>query len=197
MKTDSLAASLEVWLPFVWYKISAHYYQETTSRDILLHNSEYRRRQAGGEWPISKELQIFHWNCFSWYDFPCLRCWVLLSDWEILEFVHPMDLYHFIRSTRALRQLLLSTNAIPIWRRSFLEHPDIPFYPEDISAPKWASLLFGPAICDVSLNFKHLLHSSSLSLWSLCRSAVSKIQWSILITVTGNVILAMWVLIWT
>ncbi len=77
-----------------------------------------------------------------------------LSDWEILEFVHPMDLYHFIRSTRALRQLLLSKNAIPIWRRSFLEHPDVPFYPEDISAPKWASLLFGPAICDVSLNFE-------------------------------------------
>ncbi|KAF8172646.1 hypothetical protein BJ912DRAFT_1080535, partial [Pholiota molesta] len=65
------------------------------------------------------------------------------------EFLHPIDLYHAIRATKGLRSFLLNKNSITIWKESFLNHPDIPFYPPDVSAPKWASLLFGPATCDV------------------------------------------------
>lgn len=70
---------------------------------------------------------------------------------QIFEALHPIDLYHIILTTRALRTLLLSKSASAIWERSFRTYPDIPFYPADVSAPKWASLLFGPATCDVSL----------------------------------------------
>ncbi|KAF8172647.1 hypothetical protein BJ912DRAFT_99990 [Pholiota molesta] len=67
---------------------------------------------------------------------------------SIFEFLHPIDLYHAIRATKGLRSFLLNKNSTTIWKESFLNHPDIPFYPPDVSAPKWASLIFGPATCD-------------------------------------------------
>ncbi|KJA26735.1 hypothetical protein HYPSUDRAFT_1028577 [Hypholoma sublateritium FD-334 SS-4] len=69
---------------------------------------------------------------------------------QILEYLHPIDLYHIIRTTKPLRSLLLSKSALKIWERSFLAYPDIPFYPNDVSAPKWASLLFAKGFCNVS-----------------------------------------------
>ena len=70
---------------------------------------------------------------------------------QILETLHPIDLYHITLTTRALRKLLLSRSASAIWENSFKAYSEIPFYPKDVSAPRWASLLFGPATCDVSL----------------------------------------------
>ncbi len=70
---------------------------------------------------------------------------------QILETLHPIDLYHITLTTRALRELILSRSASVIWEKSFKAYSEIPFYPPDVSAPRWASLLFGPATCDVSL----------------------------------------------
>ena len=70
---------------------------------------------------------------------------------QILECLHPIDLYNVIRTTKTLRSLLLSKSASKIWERCFLAYPDIPFYPKDVSPSKWASLLFATGICDVSL----------------------------------------------
>ncbi|KAF8191236.1 hypothetical protein BJ912DRAFT_1058476 [Pholiota molesta] len=67
---------------------------------------------------------------------------------SIFEFLHPIDLYHAIQTTKGLRSFLLNKNSTTIWKESFLNHPDIPFYPPGVSAPKWTSLLFGPATCD-------------------------------------------------
>ncbi|KAF9486139.1 hypothetical protein BDN70DRAFT_988152 [Pholiota conissans] len=68
---------------------------------------------------------------------------------SIFGLLHPIDLYHAIRATKALRLFLLDKNSASIWRESFLNHPDIPFYPDDVSPPKWVSLIFGPATCDI------------------------------------------------
>ncbi|KAF8191237.1 hypothetical protein BJ912DRAFT_1058477 [Pholiota molesta] len=67
---------------------------------------------------------------------------------SIFEFLHPIDLYHAIQTTKGLRSFLRNKNSTTLWKESFLNHPDIPFYPPGVSAPKWASLLFGPATCD-------------------------------------------------
>ncbi|KAF9472254.1 hypothetical protein BDN70DRAFT_971662 [Pholiota conissans] len=66
----------------------------------------------------------------------------------IYSLLHPIDLYHTIRATKGLRRFLLDKSFSFIWRECFLNYPDIPFYPDDISPPKWVSLMFGPATCD-------------------------------------------------
>ncbi|KAF9474400.1 hypothetical protein BDN70DRAFT_898994 [Pholiota conissans] len=71
-----------------------------------------------------------------------------LTIWWIYGLLHPIDLYHAICSTKRLRRFLLDKKSSFIWKESFLNYPVIPFYPDDVSAPKWASLLFGPATCD-------------------------------------------------
>ncbi|KAF9471796.1 hypothetical protein BDN70DRAFT_531296 [Pholiota conissans] len=67
---------------------------------------------------------------------------------SIYSLLHPIDLYHTLCSTKRLRHFLLDKKSSFIWRASFLNYPDIPFYPDDVSAPKWASLIFGPPTCD-------------------------------------------------
>ncbi|KAF9486101.1 hypothetical protein BDN70DRAFT_988128 [Pholiota conissans] len=90
----------------------------------------------------SSRLQV-SWNLDGIFDrFPTeLIC-------LIYSLLHPIDLYHAIRATKGLRCFLLDKSFSFIWKESFLNHPDIPFYPEDVSAPRWASLIFGPETCD-------------------------------------------------
>ena len=74
-----------------------------------------------------------------------------MSSIQIFEHLHPIDLYNLIRTSNGFRSLLLTRRATAVWRETFSRHPDIPPCPPDLSLPKWASLLFGPATCDVSL----------------------------------------------
>ncbi|KAF9486137.1 hypothetical protein BDN70DRAFT_926842 [Pholiota conissans] len=71
---------------------------------------------------------------------------------SIFEFLHPIDLYHAIRASKKLRHFLLDKNTESIWKQAFHNYPDIPLYPNYVSAPKWVSLAFGPATCDVYLS---------------------------------------------
>ncbi|KAF9486252.1 hypothetical protein BDN70DRAFT_239864 [Pholiota conissans] len=86
---------------------------------------------------------LVRWNLVALWD--CLPVELITAIYELL---HPIDLYHAIRSTKKIRSFLLEKNSAPIWRKSFLNHSDIPFYPNDVSPPKWVSLMFGPATCD-------------------------------------------------
>ncbi|KDR67588.1 hypothetical protein GALMADRAFT_1082608 [Galerina marginata CBS 339.88] len=67
---------------------------------------------------------------------------------EIFVYLHPIDLYNLMRSSKELRSLLLSRESSPIWREVFQQHPSVPPCPSHISFPKWVSILFGPATCD-------------------------------------------------
>ncbi|KDR76443.1 hypothetical protein GALMADRAFT_246804 [Galerina marginata CBS 339.88] len=69
---------------------------------------------------------------------------------EVFEHLHPLDLYNMIRSTKGMRNILLSRKASLLWEKAFHRHPDILACPyDDVSLPQWASLLFGPATCDL------------------------------------------------
>jgi hypothetical protein len=68
---------------------------------------------------------------------------------QIFEFLHPIDLYHLLCTTKSLRRFLLDRSSLSVWETVFLRHTTIQSPPTDVSLPKWASLLFGPATCDV------------------------------------------------
>ncbi|TFK69924.1 hypothetical protein BDN72DRAFT_579998 [Pluteus cervinus] len=61
---------------------------------------------------------------------------------HILGFLHPLDLYHFTRTTKYLRRLLLTPKAEHCWQDSYLNHSDFPSYPKGCSPPRWINLLF-------------------------------------------------------
>ncbi|KAI0255615.1 hypothetical protein BJV78DRAFT_688132 [Lactifluus subvellereus] len=60
-----------------------------------------------------------------------------------------MDLLNLARTSKALRQVLMSRKSISVWiaarRAAGATTPPEP--PEDMSEPSWAQLLFGPAVC--------------------------------------------------
>ncbi|PPQ68600.1 hypothetical protein CVT26_003389 [Gymnopilus dilepis] len=67
---------------------------------------------------------------------------------EIFGHLHPVDLYSLIRSSKALRNILLNRGSFSVWQSSYCQHPDIPLCPTGVSFPRWTSLLFGPSTCD-------------------------------------------------
>ncbi|EDR04345.1 uncharacterized protein LACBIDRAFT_330580 [Laccaria bicolor S238N-H82] len=68
---------------------------------------------------------------------------------EIFEFLHPIDLYSVVRSSKKLRAILLNRRASAVWKEAFRDSADVlPPCPQDVSEPQWASMLFGPATCD-------------------------------------------------
>jgi hypothetical protein len=82
----------------------------------------------------------------------CSRILVALSlDYfcsKVLGYLHPIELIQVSRTSRAFRELLHSTD--PMWRASFLIDDRLPQCPPQIPGRRWAKLLFGPKICDVS-----------------------------------------------
>ena len=63
-----------------------------------------------------------------------------------------MDLLNLARTSKALRQVLMSRKSIWVWitARRAAGATMVPDPPEDMSEPAWAQLLFGPAVCSVS-----------------------------------------------
>ncbi|KAF8181482.1 hypothetical protein BJ912DRAFT_1044602 [Pholiota molesta] len=99
-------------------------------------------------WFKKSGARSFTGNHVRNYVFSNLRIQMKPTRPKIFGFLHPIDLYHAIRATKALRHFLLDKNFTAVWKESFTNHPDIPMYPDDVSAPKWACLIFGPATCD-------------------------------------------------
>ncbi|KAF9057122.1 hypothetical protein BJ165DRAFT_8475 [Panaeolus papilionaceus] len=67
---------------------------------------------------------------------------------EVFGYLHPVDIFTLIRTTKALRSLLLSTGSAGIWYSVFARHRDVPPVPEGMSPPKWVTMLYGPPFCD-------------------------------------------------
>ncbi|KAG8957800.1 hypothetical protein FRC00_003503 [Tulasnella sp. 408] len=69
---------------------------------------------------------------------------------EICIELTPLDLLQLARSTRRLREILMSKESKPIWRRARANITDLPDCPEDLSEPQYASLMFevGCQICN-------------------------------------------------
>jgi hypothetical protein len=62
-----------------------------------------------------------------------------------------MDLINLARTSKALRQVLMSRRSMSVWivARRNATITKAPDPPEDMSEPAWALLLFGPAVCSV------------------------------------------------
>ena len=70
---------------------------------------------------------------------------------QILSALQPMDLLNLARTSKTLRQVLMSRNSMSVWiaARRNAGVTVVPEPPEDMSEPAWAQLLFGPPICSV------------------------------------------------
>ncbi|KAI0707647.1 hypothetical protein C8Q76DRAFT_745779 [Earliella scabrosa] len=65
---------------------------------------------------------------------------------EIFAHLEPYDMLHLARTTKALRNLLMSRSSITVWRRARANRPDLLDCkcPSDMSEPAYANLLFDP-----------------------------------------------------
>ncbi|KAI1794636.1 hypothetical protein LXA43DRAFT_995909 [Ganoderma leucocontextum] len=64
--------------------------------------------------------------------------------YEVFPYLHPYDLLHLARTTKAFRALLMSRSAITLWRQSIATVPDLPECPPDLTEPAYTNLLFDP-----------------------------------------------------
>ncbi|TFK74696.1 hypothetical protein BDN72DRAFT_833230 [Pluteus cervinus] len=67
---------------------------------------------------------------------------------EVFGHLHPIDLYHLTLANGTLRDLVASPSALPLWKIVWDRHPSVAPCPPDVAYPRWASLIFGPAVCD-------------------------------------------------
>ncbi|KAJ6525744.1 hypothetical protein B0H19DRAFT_1276093 [Mycena capillaripes] len=63
---------------------------------------------------------------------------------EIFSRLDPSDVLRLARTTKDLRNVLMSRSAISIWRSAFLNDPDLPGLPEGMNEPQYANLAFSP-----------------------------------------------------
>ncbi|CDO73568.1 hypothetical protein BN946_scf185014.g38 [Trametes cinnabarina] len=63
---------------------------------------------------------------------------------EIFGHMHPHDLLHLARTTKALRNVLMRRSAITVWRNALGNVEDLPPCPPDLTEPAYANLLFEP-----------------------------------------------------
>ncbi|KAI0072236.1 hypothetical protein K474DRAFT_1651392 [Panus rudis PR-1116 ss-1] len=61
---------------------------------------------------------------------------------EIFVYLQPIDLLHLARTSKGLRNLLMSRTAEPIWRDAAENVTACPTRPPDVNEPTWTSLVF-------------------------------------------------------
>lgn len=72
------------------------------------------------------------------------RC---IEHFQILTWLHPIDLLNVCSSNKALRSLLAPDSSSTIWHTCFATYHDLPFPPAHFPPRRWAYLLFGPPTC--------------------------------------------------
>ena len=68
---------------------------------------------------------------------------------QIFGHLHPLDLLHLARTTKAFRRVLMHRSAISVWKAARATIPGLPDCPPELSEPQWANLAFDPQ-CHVS-----------------------------------------------
>ncbi|KAF5384833.1 hypothetical protein D9615_000903 [Tricholomella constricta] len=101
---------------------------------------------------------------------------------EIFGHLHPIDIYHIAQTSKSLRNVVLARNSASLWKTCFSRHPEVPSCPPDMSTPRWATLLFGPMVCDdcgkygARLDFSFRQHLCSACFNRLCVSKVPELD---------------------
>ncbi|KAG1785897.1 uncharacterized protein HD556DRAFT_84031 [Suillus plorans] len=68
---------------------------------------------------------------------------------EIFGLLEPVDLLHLSRTTKAFRKVLLSNNAVSVWKAARVNRGGVPNCMPGMSEVEWANLLFGGSQCYV------------------------------------------------
>ncbi|KAF9474662.1 hypothetical protein BDN70DRAFT_815289 [Pholiota conissans] len=69
---------------------------------------------------------------------------------EIFGWLDPLDLLHVARTTKTLRDVLMSRSSITIWKTARSKFDGLPDCPDDLSEPQYAALIFVER-CSVSM----------------------------------------------
>ncbi len=81
---------------------------------------------------------------------------MLTIQLQIFSHLEPRDLLHLCRTNKFLRSILLDRNSLGVWRSARQNLNGLPDLPEDLSEPRYASLLFDK-YCQVRCNLFILL----------------------------------------
>ncbi|KAG2137149.1 uncharacterized protein EDB93DRAFT_769323 [Suillus bovinus] len=68
---------------------------------------------------------------------------------EIFGLLEPADLLHLSRASKAFRKVLLSNNAVSVWKAARVNRGGVPDCMPGMSEVEWANLLFGGSQCYV------------------------------------------------
>jgi hypothetical protein len=104
---------------------------------------------------------------------------IVITHNQVLEHLHPLDLYHVSLVSKFLRKVILHPKALGVWKAAFLQHPDLPPPPLGVKESDWAFMIYGPGICGVCLNsplFLTLFTSSGTAVWAIWR--LDRLQFS-------------------
>ncbi|KAI0312946.1 hypothetical protein OF83DRAFT_1143601 [Amylostereum chailletii] len=66
---------------------------------------------------------------------------------EIFGYLRPADMFHVSQVSMGFQRLLVSPKAEAIWKSSYMNDPDTPACPEDVTHICWANVLFGSSAC--------------------------------------------------
>ncbi|KAF9525161.1 hypothetical protein CPB83DRAFT_909427 [Crepidotus variabilis] len=97
-----------------------------------------KKRKVGASWavqPASKKVRGKRRILKDLVEMPLDDCLIQLD---------PSNLLHLSRTTKAIRNILMSKASVSVWKSSFENvEPPLPQCPEDMSEPAYADLVFG------------------------------------------------------
>jgi len=75
---------------------------------------------------------------------------------QIFSLLEPLDVLRLARTTKALRNVLMSRTAMSIWKQA-LSNDELPKCPDDLTEPQYANLAFSEH-CHVIVSLLCLCH---------------------------------------
>ncbi|KAF8211884.1 hypothetical protein K438DRAFT_1928179 [Mycena galopus ATCC 62051] len=109
---------------------------------------------------------------------------------EIFSRLDPPDVLNLARTTKALRNILMSRSArSSIWKSAFLNDPDLPGLPEGLNEPQYANLAFSPHCHSCFIAGEHsILWAFQLRLCQKCMEGRFDASYQVLKKVPGNLV---------
>jgi len=78
-----------------------------------------------------------------------LTCYLTCTLHQIFGLLEPADLLYLSRTSKAFRKVLLSNNAVSVWKAARANRGGVPDCMPSMSEVTWANLLFGGSQCYV------------------------------------------------
>ena len=139
---------------------SGNYLAGHTKKSLRLRVKHLSDLTAFVELPVELQLLV---------STTCKACNIIITHRQVLEHLHPIDLYHFSQVSKYFRRLVLDPAVLaPVWKAAFMRHPDLPTPPPGVKEPEWAFMIYGPGICGVCLCNAAVFHPSLSHVEQVC-----------------------------